>query len=265
MKYRYLTLAAGLLLSATGLGAQESADDLAKAAANPLANLMSIPFQYNTDFGMGPNDRTRTILNIQPVVPLAGGKFITRTIIPVAWLPDLAEESGYSSTGVSDILLTGFYVPGGGSVMWGFGPVLEVPTGGANRGSQKWSAGPSFVFLAQPGAWTIGILANNVWSFAGDADRSAVNKMLFQYFLVRQLGNGWYVNSAPSITANWKAEEGQKYVVPFGVGAGKLAFLGKLPVNTQVGAFYNAVKPDVGPDWQFRVQVQIMLPVPGAS
>lgn len=92
--------------------------------------------------------------------------------------------------------------------MWGVGPVVEIPTGGAERGTQKWSLGPSVVVLAQPGPWTLGILANNVWSIAGDSDRDDVNKGLLQYFIVRQLGDGWYVSSAPIITVNWKADEG---------------------------------------------------------
>jgi hypothetical protein len=87
-----------------------------------------------------------------------------------------------------------------------------------------------------------------------------VNRGLFQYFLVKQLGDGWYVNTAPILTVNWKADSGQRWIVPFGAGVGKVARLGKLPVNTQIGAFYNAVKPDIGPDWQFRVQVQILFP-----
>jgi hypothetical protein len=113
--------------------------------------------------------------------------------------------------------------------MWGVGPVLEFPTGGELRGSQKWSAGVSVVALAQPGDWTFGILANNVWSFAGDSDAQDVNKGLFQYFIVYQLGRGWYVNSAPIINIDWEADSGQKWKVPFGAGGGKLMSWGKLP------------------------------------
>ena len=101
---------------------------------------------------------------------------------------------------------------------------------------------------------------NNIWSIAGNADASNVNKGLLQYFIVYQLGEGWYVNSAPIITVNWEADSGQQWTVPFGVGAGKLSFVGKLPLNVQIGAFYNVVKPDLGPDWQFRTQLQFLLP-----
>jgi hypothetical protein len=253
-----------VLTFSTVLEAQQSASELAQEAANPIANLMSVPFQLNNDFGLGQYNRTRNVLNIQPVIPLAQGRVITRTIIPFVWLPDVTAETGSFSSGLSDITFTAFFVPQGGSLTWGVGPVVELPTGGASRGSKKLSIGPSVVVLTQTGSWTLGILANNVWSVAGDSERAAVSRGLLQYFIVYQLGNGWYVNSAPINTANWKAASGQKFLVPLGAGAGKLVFLGKLPVNGQVGAYYNVVKPDIGPDWQLRVQLQLLLPVPGS-
>mgnify|MGYP001826271592 FL=1 len=249
---------AAVLLPAT-LAAQ-SATELAETAANPIADLISVPLQLNHDFGLGEFDRTRNVLNIQPVVPLMGGRLITRTIIPFVWLPDITSESGTFSSGLADMQLTAFWVPESEGLMWGVGPILEFPTGGSERGSEKWNAGPSIVVLAQPAPWTLGLLANNVWSFAGDDERPDVNRGLAQYFIVRQLGNGWYVNSAPIITVNWEADSDDRWTVPFGAGAGKLFFLGALPINTQVGAYYNAVKPDIGPDWQFRFQLQTMFP-----
>jgi len=243
--------------------AQEPGGDmeaLSTAAANPLADLMSFPFQNNTNFGIGEFDRTANVLNVQPVIPLAGGKLITRTIFPFIWVPDVTQESGTLSSGLGDILFTAFYTPSSGSTMWGVGPVFEFPTGGAIRGSKKWSLGVSGVLLATPGRWTIGVLANNVWSVAGDSEFEDVNKGLLQYFLVRQLGNGWYVNSAPIITVDWKADSGNQWTVPFGLGGGKVLPIGKLPVNIQVNAYWNAVKPDGGPDWQLRTQVQFLLP-----
>jgi len=224
---------------------------------------MSFPFQNNSEFGLGPYNRTVNVLNVQPVIPFAEGKWITRTIFPFVWVPDLMAESGLISSGLSDILFTAFYVPSSGSTMWGVGPVLEFPTGGSLRGSQKWSAGISGVVLGQPGNWTLGLLANNVWSYAGDSEAESVNKGLIQYFVVYQLGQGWYLNSAPIITVDWKAEGGQRWKVPFGAGGGKLMRWGKLPVNLQAQAYYYAVKPDIGPDWQLRIQIQFLLPAPG--
>ena len=238
----------------------QNAEDLSQQAANPVANLMSFPFQNNTNFGIGPFDRSNNVLNIQPVIPLYSGKLITRTIFPILWIPDVTQESGMISTGLGDITFTAFYVPESEGAMWGIGPVIEIPTGGEKRGTQKWSIGPSFVLLAQPENWTLGVLLNNVWTLAGEEDANDVNKGLLQYFIVYQLGDGWYANSAPIITVNWKAESRQQWTVPFGLGGGKLFFAGKLPVNIQIGAFYNVVKPDLAPDWQLRAQLQFLLP-----
>jgi hypothetical protein len=264
---RWIAVGLAIVLAAAGPARAQQAGDrsseLVQAASNPIADLISLPLQFNDDMGLGPYDRSFPVLNVQPVVPLAGGRVVTRTVVPFVWIPDVSEESGRLSSGLSDIVFTAFYVPGGGSLMWGVGPVLEFPTGGSERGAKKWSAGLSGVALAQSGSWTLGVLANNVWSYAGDSDRQDVSKGLLQYFVVYQLGNGWYVNSAPILTVDWKAADGQKWKVPFGAGAGKLMFLGRLPLNVQVGAYGYVVKPDVGPDWQLRLQAQFLFPTPG--
>jgi len=251
-----------ILICAAVLPAQEkTAAELAKAAQNPIANMMSFPFQNNTSFNIGPNDRTQNVLNIQPVLPFSDGRLITRTIFPVIWQPDPVTSSE-TSTGLGDINFTAFYSPATEGVTWGIGPVLSLPTGGESRGSQKWGIGPSFVVLAMPGQWVTGILINNIWSFAGKEERADVSKMLLQPFLNYNFGTtGYYFSFAPIITADWKAEE-DKWIVPIGATIGKLSRIGSkgLPVNIQVGAFYNVVKPDFGPDWSTRIQVQVLLP-----
>ena len=249
----------GITLSQS-IHSQGSREQLSQEAANPLADLMSFPFQNNLNMNYGPYDRNMNILNIQPVLPFAEGKLITRTIFPIVRIPDFSSESGKYSSGLSDIVFTAFYTPNS-KTMWGIGPVLEIPSGGEKRGTQKWSVGPSFVTLVQPGQWTFGVLINNTWSFAGKSERGKVNHMLLNLFIVRQLGDGWYVNSAPIMTADWTAASGQKWIVPIGAGGGKLLMLGgKLPLNLQTQLYYNVVHPDFGPEWQWRFQVQILLP-----
>ncbi len=250
-----------IMLGVFSVNAQQTQEELSAAAANPLADLMSFPFQNNLNMNYGEHNRNMNILNIQPVIPLASGKLITRTIFPIVSIPDFGNESGNLSSGLADIVFTAFYVPESKGAMWGFGPVVELPTGGSERGSQKWSAGPSFVVLVQPGDWTIGGLLNNTWSFAGNSDRDNVNHMMMNLFVVRQLGDGWYVNSAPIITADWTADSEDRWIVPLGGGGGKMVMLGgKLPVNLQTQLYYNVVRPDFGPEWQWRAQMQIMLP-----
>ncbi len=260
MKRKLITVLL-IVFTVSLVNAQQSQEELSKEAANPLADLMSFPFQNNLNINMGPYNRNTNVLNIQPVIPLAGGRIITRTIFPIVRIPDYGNENGKLSSGLSDIVFTAFYVPKSKGITVGFGPIIELPTGGSVRGTQKWSIGPSFVFLAQPGEWTIGALINNVWSFAGKSERDKVNHMMLNVFIVRQLGNGWYVNTAPIITTDWTAQKGDQWIVPLGGGGGKVVMLGgKLPLNLQTQMYYNVVRPDFGPEWQWRVQVQILLP-----
>jgi hypothetical protein len=62
------------------------------------------------------------------------------------------------------------------------------------------------------------------------------------------------------MTANWEATAGNEWTVPVGAGGGKLFRLGKLPVNTQLTAFYNAIRPEDAANWQLRFQVQFLFP-----
>lgn len=254
----------GIVGGGRSVGAQQPDQAaLAKAAQNPVANMISVPFQNNTAFGWGEFDRTQNVLNIQPVVPFQLGgsvNLITRTIVPVISQPDLGSASG-TTFGLGDINATLFLSPAKpGKLIWGVGPALSLNTATDDvLGSGKWGVGPSVVLLTMPGSWVIGVLANNIWSVAGDENRAAVNQMLIQYFVNYNLPNGWYVTSAPINTVNWKAAS-DKATIPLGGGVGKLFRLGRLPVNGSAQAYVNIVKPDLGPDWSMRVQLQLLFP-----
>ena len=246
--------------------AQElSAAELAKKAQNPIANMISVPFQNNTNFGIGEYDRSQNILNIQPVVPTNLGKWnlINRFIVPLISQPDYSTESD-SKFGLGDIVYQGFFTPAsGGKVTWGIGPVLILPTAThASLGSGKWSVGPAAVVVAFAGKFVLGGVAYNAWSFAGKSDRADVSQGFVQYFVNYNLPKAWYITSAPSITANWKAPEGDKWIVPFGGGMGKIFAIGKQKLNGQISAYWNAVKPETmdGPDWTLRAQLVFMFP-----
>jgi len=262
-----LTILAVALIGANPALAQETDQeddvrDLAKKSQNPIANIISLPLQNNTSFGVGPNEATNNTLNIQPVLPVTIGKFnlINRFILPAQWQGEVVDGIG-SQSGLGDLTYEGFFSPAKASkVTWGLGPALIIPTATDDRlGSGKWSAGPAFVVLTSPGSWVIGAIVQNTWSFAGDDDRSNVNFFFSQYFVNYNIKNGWYLSSAPIITANWEAESGDQWTVPLGGGAGKLHHIGKLPVDFQVQAFYNVVKPEFGADWSLRVQAKALF------
>jgi hypothetical protein len=261
------TLVAATLLAVTPAHADMSAEDLAKAAQNPIGNLISVPFQNNTNFGVGPQDGTQNILNIQPVIPFEVDKdwnIITRTILPLIWQPGSVPGEG-TTFGLGDLQLSAFLSPsepGPGGLIWGVGAIVQMPTDTNDLGNRNWGLGPTAVLLKleKGNPWVYGVLVNNVWSLTSNQRGGSYSNFLIQPFVNYNFPDGTYVNSAPIITADWKAEGGQQWTVPLGLGVGKIFRLGKLPVNTQLGAYYNVVKPDNGANWQLRAQVQFMFP-----
>jgi hypothetical protein len=243
---------------------QPSADAtaLAKAVQNPIANLISVPFQSNFNFGAGPEDAMLYVLNFQPVIPVQlteNWNLITRTIVPI--INQTAPFPGMDDAwGLGDINPSLWLSPAKpGKLIWGVGPTFTFPTATDHLlGTGKWSAGPAVVALTVQGPWVLGALANNQWSFAGWGDRD-VNQLLIQPFVNYNLPEGWYLTSSPILTADWEAES-DRWTVPLGGGFGKVVRIGKLPINLQLGAYYNIDKPDNGPDWQLRFQIQFLFP-----
>jgi hypothetical protein len=244
----------------------EAPGDLAKAVQNPIADLISVPFQNNTSYNIGPNQRASNTLNIQPVIPVHLSDrilLVTRTILPITYQPDLTSTGGGTS-GVSDLSSSFFLSPAKpGKIMWGVGPIVVLPTATQRAvGTGRWSAGPTAVALMQPGDWTFGVLVNQAWSFAGPANRANVSAMTVQYFINYNLPDAWYLSSSPILTFNWKASSSEEWVVPVGGGVGKIFKLGKLPLNGTVQGFYN-IRPEdsqtIG-HWQARVQLAFLFP-----
>jgi hypothetical protein len=240
---------------------EEETEKLAKAAQNPVADMISIPFQDDIGLGYGPGRQgTQNVLNIQPVIPLhvtEDWNVITRTILPIVSQPSFTGGAG--TTGLGDLTITAFLSPRNpGDVIWGVGPVASFPTATSPfTGSQStWGLGPSAVVLAMPGHWVLGVLVNQIWSVAG----ASASQMLIQYFVNYNFHGGWYLTTSPILTADWNAAAGQQWVVPFGAGGGKIFRIGKLPFNGNVSAYYNAVRPDIGPEWTVRLQLALLLP-----
>ena len=238
---------------------------LAKAAQNPVADMISFPMQNNTNFGIGPYGRDQDVLNFQPVIPLHLTKnwnLITRTILPVVWQPDASQPTGQGWYGLGDLNPSLFFSPAkSGKLIWGVGPALVFPTATAPElGQGKVSAGPGVVALTTPGHWVIGALANNVWSFAGTGSRPPVNQFLLQYFVNYNMKGGWYVTTSPIITADWRASSGNALTLPFGGGFGRIMKIGFQPVNLQLQFFGNAKYPAGTSPWGMRFQVALLYP-----
>lgn len=267
---RFISMLAGAMLIAIGVPptahAEMSAQELAKISQNPVGNLVSVPFQNNTNFNTGPRDGTQNVLNIQPVIPInvnSEWNIITRTIMPV--ITQLGFTPGQdSTTGLGDIQFAAFLSPAQPKgLIWGVGAIAQMPTNSNNRlGNDNWGLGPNFVVLKleKGNPWVYGALVNNIWSLSSNKQGGSYNNGLIQPFLNYNYSDGTYLTTSPIITANWKADNSERWTVPLGGGVGKIFHIGKLPVNTQLSAYYNVVKPDDAANWQLRVQVQFMFP-----
>jgi hypothetical protein len=275
-----ISLAATLLtlvLSVVSAAAQEQGEsDLAKQSQNPVGNLISLPFQNNTSFGIGPDDAISNVLNIQPVYPVSlsnNWNLINRGIVPLIYQEAIFSDVGDSLSGLGDISYTGFISPSQpGKVIWGVGPSFLFPSATEDRwASDKWSAGAGAVVLTMPGSWVLGVLVQNAWSFAGDDDAESVNLMTFQPIINYNLNKGWYLTSVPVITANWTASSSNRWTVPIGGGFGRIIKWGSQPMDLSMQAFYNVEKPtpriadapnlqNQGETWTLRLQLKLLFP-----
>jgi hypothetical protein len=242
-----------------------SDEELAKLAQNPVGNLISIPFQNNANLNYGPQKQTQDILNIQPVIPIdfsPDWNIITRTIIPVISQPALLPGDS-RVYGIGPTQFSAFLSPADPKgLIWGVGAIAQVPTATQlELGSDRWGVGPTFVVLrlVKGDPWVYGVLVNNIWSVS-NGQGGSYNNFLLQAFLNYNFPSSTYLTTSPIMTANWQAKGKDVWTVPLGGGIGHIFHLGKLPLNTQIAAYYNVVTPQFGPNWQIRAQVQAMFP-----
>jgi hypothetical protein len=259
-----LPLQACALLLSISAQAQEAAaePDLAQQLANPVASLISVPFQANWDFGIGVNDATRFTLNIQPVIPLSLNEewnLIVRTILPVIDAESPAPGIDDAS-GLGDTVQSFFFSPKkpvGGWIL-AAGPVALWPTATDSQlGGEQWGAGPTALALRQKGPWTFGLLTNHLWSYAGDNLRAEVNATFIQPFVsyITSTKTTFTINS--ETTYDWT---GQQWSVPVNLVISQLFKVGSQPMQAFVGGRYYLEGPDGGPEWGLRAGLVLLFP-----
>ena len=243
--------------------AAPSAEELAKKLANPIASLISVPFQSNFEFGAGQNDQGfKYTLNVQPVIPASlsvDWNLIPRVIVPVIYQDDVFPDS--SQAGLGDTVLSLFFSPkepGPAGLIWGIGPVGLLPTATNDRlGAQKWGLGPTAVVLKQDGPWTYGALVNHIWGSEGVDSRKNVNATFLQPFLTYGLGKGLTVGASSEMTYDWI---GHQWTIPVIANVAQIVPISGQLFQFSLGVKYYAEGPSGAPDWGIRFVVTLLFP-----
>ena len=260
-----LTIAA---LCAPSLAQASTAGAAAHDAQNPIANVISLPFQNDTYFETGPYRRTANALLVQPVYPIKlndDWNVITRTITPLVYQPRLAPFAG-SEAGLGNLEPQFYLSPTHpGNIIWGVGPALWLPTAtDKTLGVNKWGGGPAAVVLTIHDPWLVGALVNNVW--AGSEGARRVNQMTLNPFVFYNFSTGWYLFSSPVITSNWRNVSIDRltlykgWTVPIGGGVGRLFKIGDQPINARFQFFDNVERPNYAPRYELQLQIQFLFP-----
>ena len=260
-------LATAALFTALPLSASaQEAQSLAQKAKNPFADLVNLQFFYDANLGVAPADNTQQLLTVQPLVPFhldSDWIVLTRTILPFITQPGSAPGEDWSR-GLGDTQLTALVSPARvGSIDWGVGTALQLPTAASEPlGQGKWGAGPAAGVQWTGKQWTLSLLALNIWSFAGDADRASVNEMQLQPTVTYNIQShpDRYLSFAPTITADWAASGNERWTVPVSLAIGQLFKFGHQSVNLQAAAYYNVIAPSGSAQWTLELLAQFLFP-----
>lgn len=244
----------------SGKAAEPTAEELARQDQNPITRFYVMRFEDNVQVGVGPHDEAVNFFRFQPLVPLKLGRdwtLLTRFIVPLVHQP-----WPETNDGLGDISVNLFVTPTrSGGFSWGLGPGFLLPTATKESlGTERFSAGPAVAAIYSTGPWVLGVVAQNLWSFAGDNDRQDVRLMTLRPLVNYNLPLGWFLTTSPSIAASWEAPHDDRWLVPVGGGVGRVFHVGSQRLSATVESYYHVESPKFGPNWQMRLQLSFLYP-----
>lgn len=238
-----------------------SAQELADKLANPVASLISVPFQNNINYGIGPYNGVKYTLNIQPIIPFKLSdnlNLITRYIIPIVDQRNITGLNAHEF-GLSDANITAFFAPKSKKIIYGIGPVFLVPTATEKfLGTEKFGIGPSALVMHQGKGLTVGFIANQIWSVAGADDRIGVNQFYTQLFLSHSYKSGASLGVNAEITQNW---ESNTTLISLNPSIGGVTKFGDQVVQFSIQPLIPILGHEsIRPDWGLRASIVFVFP-----
>jgi hypothetical protein len=264
------TITTGVALLVLGVSSLNAEEDPGKKIFIPLSKNITVPFK--TTFDRGASNGNGTILNIMPFIPggtVGDWNLFNRAIIPLANVDggivgpnNPSPEPGKGASGLGDINYALIFSPVDyDTFIWGVGPAITIPSASDDQlGSGKWSTGIAGMVLRDTGWGNILVRGSQVWSFAGDSDRKDVNKMVIEPIITYNMGDGWHLFTDMIISANWKAESRNRWIVPLGGGFGRTFKVGNQTLLSRIEAYYNVEKPEGAPDYSVSLTIQFVFP-----
>ena len=261
-----------LLFSLSSVVYADDKAELAKKLTNPLADIVNMPFQLNYDQNIGAEEyMDRYQLNIQPVIPIKLNdhwNLISRTIVPVVY-------QTYQDTpvpvqddwGIGDITQSLFFSPAQkhpDDWMIGVGPAMLISTASLSSkaeetiSSDQFALGPTAVVVKQKNGWTIGALANHLWSVRHDDDVEGISNTFLQPFLAYTTPKSWTYMLSSEATYDWNIKEASTPII-FNVS--KIINIDKQLINVGAGVKYWADDTNNSPkDFGFRLTAAFIFP-----
>lgn len=242
--------------------------EINRQVTNPIPAVWSMKIKNEMLFldRIGQSDRGQYQLQFQPTMPvelIPGWRLIARPQVTlIDDKPYTSQGTSQRATGFGDTILD--LAVGREPLHWlvALGPTFIFPTASSHQtGQGKFQIGPGGVLGYQTKEWTAYAIAQQWWSFAGEADRASVSELHLQYVASWFLSGGWSVGTSPTIKVDWRASPGNRVTFPLGVEATKVVKLGSLPVKVQVQGLYAPIRPDSYGE-KFGIQLYVIPVVP---